>query len=150
MSVFFVDSSALAKRYVIETGSAWVRSWILPSTGNIIVISALTTVEVVSLLMRREREGTISVRDRVAVQNTFLRHVEDVYLTVEIDDVVLMYARNLLTRHVLRTLDAVQLACALAAVRTLGVKMTFVSADRRLLAAASAEGLAVDDPNAHD
>jgi uncharacterized protein len=54
LSQFFIDTSALAKRYIPEIGSAWINSWIVPQANNEIIISALATVEIYSLLMRRE------------------------------------------------------------------------------------------------
>ncbi|MDZ4766916.1 MAG: hypothetical protein SGI73_20445 [Chloroflexota bacterium] len=52
-------------------------------------------------------------------------------------------------RYPLRTLDALQLASALVATNFLPDAPIFISADLKLLAAASAEGLPTDDPNAH-
>jgi hypothetical protein len=56
-------------------------------------------------------------------------------------------------RHPLRGYDAVQLAAALAVHRpraaALLPALTFVCADARLNAAATAEGLTVEDPNDH-
>ncbi len=149
MSTYFVDTSALAKRYIVEIGFRWVRSWILPSADNIIVLSNISTIEMISVLMRREREGTISQSDRIQAQNNFLHHVENQYLMVDLDSDVLEEARNVLLRHPLRTLDALQLASALDAARALRISPTFVSADTRLLSVAAAEGFAVDDPNTH-
>jgi uncharacterized protein len=149
LTAYFVDSSALAKRYIIETGSEWVRSWILPAHKNQIVISVLSTVEVISLLMRREREGAVSTQERIRVQNNFMRHSEDEYYTIDVDNNVLGIARQLLARHPLRTLDAIQLASALQAAAALRAQPTFVCADQRLLTAASSEGLPIDNPNLH-
>lgn len=58
-------------------------------------------------------------------------------------------ARQLVQRHVLRTLDAIHLACALDAGRSLGVAPIFVTADKHLLAAAAGEGLPTDNPLNH-
>lgn len=149
MSEFFVDTSALAKRYVTEMGSRWIRSQMSSQAGHVILISSLSPVEMVSLLIRRQREGSVSPANRLRIQNHFLLHAEHRYLVVEPDADVLFEARSLLVRHPLRALDALQVASALQAARALGIAPTFVSADTRLLAAASAEGLAVDDPNAH-
>lgn len=60
-------------------------------------------------------------------------------------------ACDLLERHPLRAYDAVQLASALESnqlfLTDAAITLTFVSADQRLLTAAIAEGLAVEDPN---
>lgn len=148
MSDYFVDTSALAKRYVAETGSTWVRSWIHPDAGHRVFISAIASVEVMSALMRREREGTLSREDRQKLENDFLYHVETEYLLIDPDKNVLNKARYLL-KHALRTLDAIQLASALETSLLFDIHPIFVSADTRLLNAAAAEGLPIDDPHAH-
>jgi predicted nucleic acid-binding protein len=149
LSHLFVDTSALAKRYVVETGSHWVRSWIFPKHRNSIIVSAISNVEMASLLMRREREKSITKAERIRILNNFLRHLDRQYQVIELDDVLFDRARGLLVKYPLRALDALQLASALEAARILQVRPTFLSADTRLLTAAVAEGLPADDPNAH-
>lgn len=62
-------------------------------------------------------------------------------------------AVTLANRHRLRAYDAVQLAAALDVYRDWSANrfggFVFVSADRSLNAAATAEGLTVEDPNLH-
>ena len=149
MSVFFADTSAIAKHYLNETGSRWVRSWSQRSSGNIIVISQLASVEFVAALARHLRDGSINAADFALFRGAFLIDRDEFYLTVDLDEAVFIQARKLVATHPLRTLDAIQLACALEAIRLLNTQLTFVSADTRLLAAAAAEGLFTDDPNAH-
>lgn len=149
MSQFFIDTSALAKRYIPEIGSIWINSWIVPQANNEIIISPLATVEMISLLTRRQRESSITLLQRVSMQKDFQFHVQEQYLGIDLDDNVLERARDLLLKHPLRTLDALQLACALEAAHLFDIQPTFISADTRLLAAASAEGLPTDDPNTH-
>jgi uncharacterized protein len=144
-----MDTSALAKRYVPEVGSKWVISWIEPQAGHMIFISTLATVEIITALVCRERGGVIPASDRVKLQNDFLLHAQNQYSVINLDDDVLNLARSLLVQHQLRTLDALQLASALQAVKILGIQLTFIGADTRLLAAAAAEGLLTDDPNTH-
>ncbi len=55
----------------------------------------------------------------------------------------------LVAHHSLRTLDAIQRSSALEAQLLLSSPFIFVSADNNLLAAATAEGLAADNPNSH-
>lgn len=149
MSNYYFDTSALAKRYLAEIGSAWVRGIVRPSSGHVIMICDVTPIEMFSLLARRQRQTLLTPANTTLIQTTFLKHVEQDYLVTFIDSSILTQARHLITRHKLRTLDAIQLACALDAAASLGEAITFVAADVDLLAAASAEGFAVDDPNAH-
>jgi predicted nucleic acid-binding protein len=149
LSDFFVDTSALAKRYIPETGSAWLTGWVEPIAGNVVIISAVTIVEMISLMVRREHEGNISTSARIKIQNDFLLHVEREYLVIELDKDLLTSARSVVVNHQLRTLDALQLASAVVAEKSLGIKITLVSADQKLLPAAVAEGFMVDDPEQH-
>lgn len=149
MSVYFVDTSALAKRYIAEVGSAWMRSLAHPIAGHTIVISRLTTVEFVSALARRQRENSITTADFVMLRGAFIKHTERHYRVINLHKAVLAEARDLVVRYPLRALDAVQLACALTAARGLSVYPIFLSADPRLLTAVTTEGFTVDDPNTH-
>jgi len=149
LSLFFVDTSSLAKRYIREVGSAWTISWAEPSAGNIIVLAHLTSVEIFSLLARRQREGTLSAASIAILQNEFLLHAEKEYLVYPQDDSVVARARSLITKYPLRALDAIQLASAGEALTILSEPMTFISADNNLLSAAAAEGFTTDNPLAH-
>ena len=55
MTIYFVDSSALVKRYINEIGSAWVLSLCDPALNNDILIAAITSVEIVAAITRRSR-----------------------------------------------------------------------------------------------
>ncbi len=91
-----------------------------------------------SLLTRQQREGRLTANSTLRIQRIFLKHVS-----------VMARARGLVARHPLRTLDAIQLACALEVMATLNDPVTFIGADIRLLAVAAAESLATQDANAH-
>jgi hypothetical protein len=75
--------------------------------------------------------------------------VDKEYLTIALDDPVLTLSRHFVSKHVLRSLDAIQLACALQAMNLLREPMIFVGSDNRLLTAASAEGLTTENPLLH-
>jgi len=149
MSSYYLDTSALIKRYLTEIGSTWIRNLITPTAGHVIVISDLTAVEVFSILARRRREGTISSPDTLILQTRFLADFGQEYLSIALEDIVLSRARDLLNRYPLRSLDAIQLASSVESSITLGEPMTFISADKNLLNAALGEGFNIDDPNNH-
>jgi uncharacterized protein len=85
LTTYFVDSSALVKRYVDEVGSSWVRSWIERPAGNVIVASELVAVEVYSALARRRRDGTLAADAVTLLQNDLLGHVQDEYVIFALD-----------------------------------------------------------------
>jgi uncharacterized protein len=151
MRVYFLDSSALAKRYVTEQGSAWIQQLTDVAAGHLLVVSRLTWVEVISALSRLRREQTLSVVDVDNVLQAFAYDWKVQYQIVEFDEFVAHEAGELLKRHPLRAYDAVQLASAYRLLRALGQNVaypyTFLTADNRLLLAAQHEGLLADNPN---
>jgi predicted nucleic acid-binding protein len=153
VAAYFFDTSALAKRYVTELGSAWVRRLVRPAAGNAIHIARITGVEVVAAITRRGRSGSLSARAAAAARTRFRREFRSLYILVDVTAQRLADAMDLAEVHGLRGYDAVQLAAALHLKSRRLIRRqsppTFVSADRELNAAASTEGLAVDDPNNH-
>ena len=61
MTTYFLDSSALVKNYVTETGSVWVISIVEPESGNAIAIAHITVAEVAAGLASKLRGQFISV-----------------------------------------------------------------------------------------
>ena len=154
MSDYFFDSSALAKRYLSEPGTVWVRGLVEPAAGNAIWVAEIAEVEVASALAARHRAPRgISRRVHDAAVALLSLHCSGEYRLVALDRAILDSAIDLTQGHRLRAYDAVQLATAVAAEAALRAAgqpgLTFVAADADLLAAARAEGLAADDPNLH-
>ncbi len=149
MTAYFLDTSALAKRYINETGSNWVRSLANPTSGNILAICDLIPIELFSLISRRFREYRLDLATATTLRTGFLKHYQKEYLSVILEQSILIQARDLVTKYPLRPPDAIQLACAIEARMTLGVPIAFLCADNDLLSAAVAEGFAVDNPNLH-
>lgn len=153
MTHYFLDSSAVIKRYVAEQGTTWIQTISAPSAGNTIVVAPITQVEVFSGVSRRKRESVISVRTAQAIRLLLNRHVRREYLVVELTAFLVQGAEDLLEKHPLRAYDAIQLASALISNNRLiavgTAALVFISADARLLTVASAEGLTVDNPTSH-
>jgi len=153
VAVYYLDTSALVKQYVDETGSAWIRS-LAASDSAVLIISHLLIVEMISAFNHRLREGSVTPGDYARLVRTFDSDLQTKYQIVRFDDSIAALARALLERHTLRAYDAVHLASALAMHRTLVQAgqpgLTFLCADDRLLDAAEAEGLLMDNPNRHE
>lgn len=139
----------IAKRYIPELGSKWVQEVVAPDTGNSIVICQLTQVEMFSVLERHQHDGILSEPEKVMLQSRFLADVRQEYLMVIVTEQVYEQARAVVSRHRLRALDAVQLASAMQFAKVYDYPVTFVSADKRLLLAAQAEGFQTDNPLDH-
>jgi predicted nucleic acid-binding protein len=110
-------------------------------------------VEMYSALARRKREGAVPPAYCDVAAHAFTVHSTTDYEFIELDLGIVERSRQLLDRYPLRAYDAVQLASALVANQALGsaglTALIFLSADDHLNKMATAEGLAVDDPNAH-
>jgi predicted nucleic acid-binding protein len=151
-TAYFVDSSALVKRYVRETGTVWVRGITRHRSTTHIYIALITAVEVTSAIARR-RGATLSAAQASSLLSRFRQHLAGRYLPSQITPALVSDAMTLANTHRLRAYDAVQLAAALDihkdwSANRLGA-FVFVSADRNLNKAAATEGLSVDDPNLH-
>ncbi|MEP7342196.1 MAG: type II toxin-antitoxin system VapC family toxin [Acidobacteriota bacterium] len=153
MAAYFFDSSALVKRHVRETGTAWVIGLMrLPATERL-YIARIALVEIISAFARRQRGQTLSPVEAGKATARFRRNYERKYFKIDITNRLIERAAALAEKHVLRGYDAVQLAAALETNdRRLAIgasPLTLISADDALNAAAMLEGLSVDNPNLH-
>lgn len=131
----FLDSSALAKRYIMEPGSDKVRT-VLAQTSEV-AICLICPPEILSALCRVRRRGSISAAQYDEAKGALYADIED--MSVCAITVSIVYkAIDLIERFPLRTLDALHIACALGWQADL-----FISSDRRQLSAASESGLQV-------
>lgn len=153
VSVYFLDSSALVKRYVAETGTVWIQTITAPRTENKLIISRITWVEVLSALARRQREGTLHPANVRQMIQAFRYDLDTQYQVVELDRLLAEIAGQLVEKHPLRAYDAIQLASVLriqpAFAQAKVPPPIFLSGDDRLLLIAQAEGLLTDNPNRH-
>jgi hypothetical protein len=136
LNVFF-DSSALAKRYIQETGSDRVEA--ILSSASALGVSIICLSEVISALCRRRREGELSGPQYLKAKQALFSDIEDASV-VAITDQVVARAVELLERWPLRSSDSLHVACA-----TEWSAQLFVSADGRQCAAAKAYGLRVEE-----
>lgn len=153
MAFYFIDSSALVKRYISETGSAWVLGLFDPILNNEVFVAAITGVEIVAAITRRTRTGSSSATDAATVCNQFKKDLQTEYQVIEITESIIISGMTLAQTYGLRGYDAVQLAagCAVNALCMANSlpPMIFVSSDNELNVAASSEGLIVENPNMH-
>ncbi|HEY7371289.1 MAG TPA: type II toxin-antitoxin system VapC family toxin [Polyangia bacterium] len=135
---YFLDASALVKRYVREPGSERIQA--LVRRQRQLVISRLTAVELPAAIWKRSRAGDLSATD---ARRLLARFEGDLALltTVEPRPPTIQLAADLVERHPLRAYDAVQLASALRWARETRLATCFVCADRGLAGAAAKERL---------
>jgi predicted nucleic acid-binding protein len=143
--IWFVDTSALAKRYVNEPGSQWLRREV---AQHQVLLAQITSVEMMAALGRRFRQGQIPQFALYQARRRFLTHrAQAQYQIIDLTAAIVEEAMRLAVVYDVRAYDAVQLATALSAVK--GVdrsRFVFVTADFQLEAASVAEGLLVENP----
>ena len=154
MAAYYLDASAIVKRYLREGGSRWVTD-LWKRTSEVTLFSAeLADVEVVCALSRAERAGRIGLHRRNRSAALYLVEAQQVLNHMSVTARILRLAHELALRHPLRAYDAVHLATVLQlSERLSSVSLPapiFVSADGNLLDAARAEGLAAQDPGDHE
>jgi predicted nucleic acid-binding protein len=151
--VYYLDASALVKRYLQEPGTGWLDELFAGTAPARYVSATLITVELTAAIARAERERRISKgqRDRVAAQAA--RECKALLKQAEVTEGVMTVASGLALRYPLRAYDAVHLATAMiirAQTSDLPIDAPiFIAADKTLLAAAQSEGFATENPNDH-
>ncbi len=94
MAAFFCDSSAIVKRYIAETGSAWLVSATNPKS-NRVYVARITFVEVIAAVTRREKGRHISGIDANNARSQFEQDYSSEFQKVEISESLIIEAANL-------------------------------------------------------
>jgi hypothetical protein len=151
-STDYFDSSALVKRYLAETGSAWVQAR-CNDPARTIVTADLSRVEVAAAFAAKLRGRFITQAEYQEARAKLAADTRKRYQLVPVTPQRVDEAIELTARHRLRGYDAVHLACALRLNRALMdhqlPTLTLVAADNDLLKAAQAEGLETENPDLH-
>ena len=102
MASYYLESSALVKRYVVETGTAWVRGLSAPSSGNALFIAQIAGAEVIAAITLRARRGSTSPDDAAAAITNFRFDFAQGYYAVPVTLAVIGRAMDLTEKHGLR------------------------------------------------
>src|SRR5215475_5259060 len=106
MAVYYFDTSAIVKRYVLETGTAWVLHLVDPANANEFYMVQLTGPELIAALFRRVRTGTLALVDARRAAANFRADWQNQYQIVEVHANVIERAMTLAESHGLRGYDA--------------------------------------------
>jgi len=156
MALYFLDSSAIVKRYFQEPGHGWIETIHDPTQGHVLYIAQAALVEVVASICRKAREQDMPLEERNTTIEDFRRDVRRFYSVWVVGTAVYTAAGDLCRTHRLRAYDAIQLASAIAVREDTFASqppeaelpdIIFVSADRGLLTLAVAEGFDTENPH---
>ena len=145
--MIFADSSAIAKLYVDEAGSSHMRKF------AVLLVSALCRVETTSAIWRKARSGEINESEAEQLVRDFRADLRSKrtdgpeLIALPVSTKLLNSAARLVTIHDLRSLDAVQLATALAAREVDPQCDAFACYDERLARVAALHGFTIHSPS---
>jgi predicted nucleic acid-binding protein len=146
MMLYYLDSSAWAKRYFEETGSEAVNS--LFEQAPLMACSPLGLIEVGSTMARKRKAGEATREEFGPMRASLLKDWQR-FLQIDITPSVVLRAFDATGVYGLRGADSLHLASALALKEQLdpdSQEFALVTSDRELKAAALKAGLAVVDP----
>lgn len=139
---YFLDTSALVKRFYEEEGTEVVDELVEDGDSNI-VSTSLSVIETVSALKRKCNAGEISEEDMYGLIAAFFKEALGSYLIFPMEEVAFEQAFGLILEDDLRRLDSIQLSAALSLEFR---QLCFVCADQDLVGAASGRGLETINP----
>jgi len=150
MTRFYLDTSALFKRYHEEAGSEFVNELFdyQIQRKERMCASILAGAEFCSAIRRHQRNGGISSTTVDAIISAFLEESEYALITFPVEKHIISQSIHLLSHYSLKAYDAVQLATYLEA-KDYSVNTDdyyFVCDDERLCEAAEKEHIKVLRP----
>ena len=145
MESFFLDTSALIKRYVDEEETPQIVGLTARLDRGTLILD-LGLLESRSAVRPREREGDIPAVDADWILQQIEEDTASSFLVQPSTAAVVEDAARLIDRHPLKAYDALQLSGCLMARRGTPAPVTFVCADTRLCDTARDEGLTVMNP----
>ena len=141
--IYYLDSSALVKRYAAESGSDKVTGLI--EGEHKIAVSWLAIPETLSAVVRRAKGGSISADDLAAIRSQLNQDMQR-FIIVEVHGAPVDGIETLIARHALRGADSIHLSTALWLGKAAKSPVVFVASDNELLNAARAERIKTFNP----
>ncbi len=151
MRLYYLDTSALLKRYKSEPGCdniydlfAYCRSF-----PKKLLTSLFTIVEIASVCDRFTKQRILSKAFQKELLQTFAADAEESIHFVSMDDGILLSAADFVRKYSLRPGDALHLASlerARESVSGYDLEVVFVASDNPLCEAAAKEGFTVANP----
>lgn len=136
----YLDTSALAKRYVEEPGSKDVLDWM--DLADTIGTGLITRAEVAAAITRATRMKHLTEQVSAKALNKFRQEWVDFH-RIPINEELIARADFLACQHGLRGYDAIHLAAALIWQEALMLPVTLATYDQELASAGRKSGLTI-------
>lgn len=155
MNHFWLDASAMAKRYVHEIGTPLVNHLFTQAQPASMVCLLESVGEVISVFVRGRNASLISAAMFRQVSARFDREItyRNDLEKIRPKKLQVINSWKLIEKHSINSSDAIILKCALDRATTLrahGDELVLISSDLRLIRAAKAEGLITFNPETDD
>ena len=136
--ILYLDSSAIVKQYIAESGSLETQRAVAESEMN--GTTVVSRAEVTAALRKAVRVGAVLDKDARTAVRSFHRTWPALVRT-RVTERLIRHASDLAWSHDLRGYDSIHLASAAAWQQALGYAVTFASFDQSLWRAARKIGL---------
>ena len=136
--MFYFDTSALLKKYVVESGSKEILALI--ARQPFISTCSVARAEAAAALARSVRMGSLADLAAQQAHKVFIREWKS-YVRVRVTEALIARADSLAWSHKLRGYDAIHLAAALEWQDRVSETITLATYDKELWAAAAEAGL---------
>ena len=155
MAHFYLDTSAVVKRYRTEPGTEVLSELLAQRSPNdSFVVSYLLVLELTSGFLRLVKGGQIPQVTADAIISTFRQDAQNLFRIWPLDESILDSAISVVQNHRLRSADAIHLATALTISSVdPNLPLVVVTSDAELAEAGQAAGLEMltpDHPEATD
>jgi len=151
MNYFYIDPSALAKRYHTEEGSDVVDELLdslFPDKGKRIFISIWGIAETLSVLNRKKNERNIRDEDFRKILSSFLSEASK-FSIESVTDSLIISSFGFILKHDINSADALHIASVTGIkdiAKSFKNDIILVASDKRLIRAAKSEKMGVIDP----
>ncbi len=127
--ICYLDTSALIKLYIKEDGSEIVHE--IAKNADYFATSKIAYVESISALVRLQREEKLHANEFLRIKKSFLEDWKR-FIVIELTDIILNTAGELIEKYSLRGFDSIHLSSALMLKKQTKHAITGASWDARL------------------
>lgn len=151
MPLYYLDTSALLKRYRTEKGTDVVDEiFSAREKDELFITSHFTSVEVESVAARALKGRLLNKKSHGVLLSLFAEDLDERLILLPVSTSLLMEAAEAARNYSVRAGDAIHLASVLRAKQASAAKIVFVASDKELVDAGEAAGLAVVNPEDGD
>ena len=149
--MYYLDSSAIAKRYRTEKGSEVVSALFAHlENEELAITSQFASVEVEALAARALKARLLNRRSYGVMLRLFAGDLERSVLTIPVSSSLVSDAAQIARSLAVRAGDAIHLATAVRVQQIIALKVILVASDRELLLAAESVGFTTFNPESQD